>query len=466
MDEKASGHPSASSLSLDHRDEEYRIDAAAANSCGVVIPKISPHTAQDGLLIRVLSRFRTNDSVKDPGPPPDGGVHAWSQALLCHLVIFNTWGFINSFGLFQTYYAHALKEPPSSISWIGSVQIFAPFFIGAFSGRALDAGFFRLTFVTGVVIQLVGIFTTSLCKTYWSVFLAQGLCVGLGNGLVFVPSIALTGTYFLKNRSLALGIAASGSATGGLVYPAIAERLLPTIGFGWTVRVMGFVMMVTMTISAVFLKPRLPPRKSGPIVEWAAFTELPYALFAVAAFLLFWGLYVGFYYIGSYGRDTLGTSQATSINLLLTMNGVGIPGRLIPNYLADKKVGPLNAMIPFAVICSVLLYCWIAIDSVAGLWAFAIIYGSFAAGIQSLFPATLTSLTDDPKKAGMRVGMIFSVTGFAVLTGPPLAGALIQRGNGSYVGAQVFAASAMAAGFVALLAARWAKTGWRLRVRV
>jgi MFS family permease len=210
----------------------------------------------------------------------------------------STWGFINSFGLFQTYYTTALRQPASSISWIGSLQIFVPFLIGALSGRATDAGFFRLVFVVGMSVQLVGIFMTSLCTTYWQVFLAQGICVGLGNGLVFIPSITICSTYFLKNRALALGVAASGSATGGLVYPAIAESLLPRVGFGWTVRVMGLVMATTMVFCAVFMKPRLPPRRAGPLVEWAAFKELPYALFAMGSFLMFWGLYVVFYYIG------------------------------------------------------------------------------------------------------------------------------------------------------------------------
>lgn len=183
---------------------------------------------------------------------------------------------------------------------MGSVQIFIPFLIGALSGRATDAGFFRLTFIIGMIIQLVGIFMTSLCTTYWQVFLAQGVCVGLGNGLVFIPSVTICSTYFLQNRGLALGVAASGSATGGLVYPAIAESLLPKVGFAWTVRVMGLVIGVTMVLCAVFLKPRLPPRRSGPLVEWAAFRELPYTLFTTGSFLMFWGLYVVFYYIGQY----------------------------------------------------------------------------------------------------------------------------------------------------------------------
>jgi hypothetical protein len=75
--------------------------------------------------------------------------------------------------------------------------------------RATDAGFFRLTFIIGMIIQLVGIFMTSLCITYWQVFLAQGICISLGNGLVFIPSITICSTYFLKNRALALGVAAA-----------------------------------------------------------------------------------------------------------------------------------------------------------------------------------------------------------------------------------------------------------------
>jgi predicted MFS family arabinose efflux permease len=417
-------------------------------------------------LSRTLSRIRTKDSGIDPGPPPDGGLQAWTQAVLVHLVIFNTWGYVNSFGLFQTYYTESLATSPSAISWVGSVQIFLLFFIGTFSGRATDAGFFKVSFITGSVLQLVGIFTTSVCTKYWQLFLAQGVCTGIGNGLVFVPSVSLASVYFLKNRSLAIGFCASGSATGGLVFPAMAECLLPRVGFGWTVRAIAFVMLSTMVLCALFLKPRLPPRRSGPIVEWSAFCERPYALFSVGMFFIFWGIYVGFYFVGSFGKDELGVSQSTAINLLLVMNGVGLPGRLIPNYYADKSIGPLNAIIPFAAISCLLLYCWAAVNSIAGLWAFAIVYGMFAAGIQSLFPATLTSLTTDPKRAGVRMGMVFSVVSFAVLTGPPIAGALISKGEGRYIYAQIFAGSSMVAGFATLVAARVAKAGTRLKVKV
>lgn len=38
-----------------------------------------------------LDRAKSATSWKDPGPPPDGGVRAWTQVLMGHLVIMNTW---------------------------------------------------------------------------------------------------------------------------------------------------------------------------------------------------------------------------------------------------------------------------------------------------------------------------------------------------------------------------------------
>ena len=69
------------------------------------------------VLAKVLSRTISRISI-DPGPPPDGGLLAWTQVLMGHLIVFNTWGYINSFGVFQTYYVATLGHPPSDISWV------------------------------------------------------------------------------------------------------------------------------------------------------------------------------------------------------------------------------------------------------------------------------------------------------------------------------------------------------------
>ena len=240
---------------------------------------IAPRTSN--ALRDVVSRTISHTSTADPGPPPDGGRGAWTQAFVGHIIVLNTWGYINSFGVFQTYYVAALNHPPSDISWVGSVQIFLLFFVGTFSGRLTDAGYFKALLIAGTIFYLLGVFMASLATQYWQLFLAQGICTGLGNGLLFCPAISVLSTYFTKKRALAIAIAASGTASGGTMYPAIVECLLPRIGFPWTIRVLGFVMAAFQAIAILLARTRLPPRTTGPLVELAAFKELPYLLFTI-----------------------------------------------------------------------------------------------------------------------------------------------------------------------------------------
>ena len=159
-------------------------------------------------------------------------------------------------------------------------------------------------------------------------------------------------------------------------------------------------------------------------------------------------------------------SDTTSLSLLLIVNGLGIPGRILPAIIADRFIGPLNTYVPLAITAGMLLYCWIAVKIFGGIIAFSIIYGLVTAGVQGLFAAALASLTTDLKKMGVRIGMVLSVVAFACLTGPPVAGALIQRGDGSYLYAQIWGGTSLVVGALVIVAARIAGTGWELRKRM
>lgn len=80
------------------------------------------------------------------------------------------------------------------------------------------------------------------------------------------------------------------------------------------------------------------------------------------------------------------------------------------------------------------------------------------AAIQSLFPAVLSSLTTDLRMAGTRMGMVFSIVSFAVLTGPPICGQLIEKKGGGFMYAQIFSGSSMAVGCCLMIGARLAKS--------
>ncbi|WPG97552.1 aspyridones efflux protein apdf [Acrodontium crateriforme] len=401
-------------------------------------------------------------SDDDVGPPPNGGTKAWTQAIMGHLVAMNTWGFLTSFGAFQTYYQSTILKTssPSDIAWIGSFQLFLIFAVGAFAGRALDAGLFRPVYISGCLLLLLGVFMTSLASNYWQIFLSQALCSGLGSGLMFTPSIGLVATYFSTKKVFIMAFYLTGAGTGGMVFPAVVSHLLPRIGFPSTMRVLGYIMLGTSALTISLFRTRLPPRTTGPLVEWGAFKERTYVLYVTGMWFNFFALYFAFFYVGAYGRTIIGLPYKSAINLLITTNGVGILARLIVSLIATKWTGPINAVIPFALISAILLYTWTAVQSTAGLYTFAVLYGFSSNGVQGLWPGGLSSLTADDSKLGARMGMAFTLASVALLTGPPVGGALISLNNGEYLYAQIWAGSCLVVGSCFLIAARVAKTGF------
>lgn len=87
------------------------------------------------------------------------------------------------------------------------------------SGPLFDYGYYRTMLFVGNFLVVLGIMMLSLCTTYYQVFLAQGICMGLGAGLLYIPSIALVSVFFKRKRSVAMGIVTSGIAVGKLSMP-------------------------------------------------------------------------------------------------------------------------------------------------------------------------------------------------------------------------------------------------------
>lgn len=76
---------------------------------------------------------------------PNGGPTAWLQVAAGWSIFFNTWGVMNTFGVFQTYYEFGIlfTESSSNIAWIGSIQALCLVTLGFVSGPLYDRGYFR-----------------------------------------------------------------------------------------------------------------------------------------------------------------------------------------------------------------------------------------------------------------------------------------------------------------------------------
>ena len=160
------------------------------------------------------------------------------------------------------------------------MTIFLLMIIPIWSGSASDLGHYKLVLRLGILLWLVGIFMTSICTKYWQLLLAQGVCIGAANGFMFVPTMSVISTYFdSSRRSFAIGLVLTGSATGGMIFPIMLNRLFVLIGFGWAVRCFGFVALVLLLLAERLLKKRLPPKNSTNFFEPSELKDVVFVLF-------------------------------------------------------------------------------------------------------------------------------------------------------------------------------------------
>jgi MFS family permease len=404
------------------------------------------------------------EAKSDISEPPDGG-YGWVVVAAAFVAFANSWGVVNTFGAFQQYYHDELLlgTSQSTIDWIGSVQAFFTIFGGIYGGRLVDAGWEKPVLVVGAILGPLGMMMTSLSTEFYQIFLSQGVCTGMGASLLFLGAVTVAPQYFKKRRSFALGVCASGSSFGAVVYPIMVHRLLTSIGFAWTARALGFVLLAGNLFPVLIIKARIPPRRGGPLLELGAFKEPAYTLFVAAGFFGFMGVYTAIFFLQSYAvQNGIGSELAFYFTSIL--NAGSVFGRLVPNYLADK-MGPINVIFPYIGICGILAFCWIRINTEAGLLVFAILYGYFSGAFVSLPPAVIASLTKDMSRLGTRMGMFFFISSIGVLVGTPISGALITSAGGSYVTAQVYSGVLLLASFAFAAASRFAVTGFKLMAK-
>ncbi|KAJ5747706.1 MFS general substrate transporter [Penicillium nucicola] len=397
---------------------------------------------------------------------PNGGLKAWLQILGSFFIFFNTWGILNTFGAYQTYYetGQLYSASSSNISWIGSVQSSLLLILGLVTGPLYDAGYFYALLYSGSFMILLGQMMTSICHEYYQVLLAQGFCIGIGVGLIFIPGVAILSTYFTSKLALANGIAAAGSGLGGILYPIIFHRLVDQIGFSWTVRAIGLVIFVTLLIPLGALRVRVMPStsKRKPI-DLPAFQEPAYTVFVLGGLLNFISLNIPFFYIQSYAIDRGISAEGMGFYLLSIITTGSVFGRIFPNFFANK-IGPFNIISLCTIICGALMFALVNLSGLAGMVVVSLLYGFFSGAFVSLPPTCFVHLSPDRSLIGTRMGMGYAVMTIGNLIGTPVAGAILQ--NEGFNSMWIFGGVLSIAGGLTMMVSRNIQGQWKPIARV
>jgi MFS family permease len=271
----------------------------------------------------------------------------------------------------------------------------------------------------------------SLCDQYWQFMLAHGVLLGICNGFMIYPALTAVSQYFDKKRAAALGITIAGSSIGGVVLPILFSKLLngTNLGFGWSLRIVGFVFLPILGFSCIVIRARLPPRTTA-FLKPSAFKETAFTSLIVASFFLFLGMLTPLFFLPSYAV-TRGVSPTLASYLLAIVNGASTFGRVIPGILADK-FGKLNILAGGGIVTGIIICCFNLAESTGALIAYSVIFGLASGTLISGVSAAYTGVPKDPREMGTYLGMGLALSALATLIGPPINGKLVEQYGGFF----------------------------------
>lgn len=391
------------------------------------VPQLS-HAASDSTLAAHNEKLQDDIKTSEPeGDYPQGKWRAWSTVLGAWLIQFCTVGTTTSFGVFQDYYRTTYLKGYSSstISWIGGVQIFLELASGPIGGKLFDAGHTRLASIVGSTLFVFSFFMLSLVQPgqFYQIFLSQGVGMGLGLGILYVPTSAVVSHHFKTNRALAMGIVDSSASLGGIAFSIMQNELIHgSVGFVWGVRASAFVCLAVIIVAncLIFVPPSVhASRAPGQLLD------TPYLLTIMWGFFSFLGMYFPSFYVQLFAR-THGISTKFAFYSLAILNLASMFGRVLPNYVADR-FGTMPVFLPSVTLAGLVQFAMLGSSSIVGLTFFVIFYGFFFGTAMALYLPLIAEFTPVGANMGKRMGIGCVPMGIASLVGPPIAGAIMGK---------------------------------------
>ena len=244
------------------------------------------------------------------------------STLGCFFLMFNSWGIVNAYGTFLSFYQETLLPETSFtyLSLIGSTQCFLVLLMSGPVGRLLDANHSMPLKLVGSLLTTLGLLLLSVVNiegkygqgSWIYTWLTQGLVVGFGMSCFFVSSSQIASTWFQRKKAFAIGVVASGASISGVVYPFMVRFCVTRFGFVTAVRYASCLLGGTNLLAIVlacpnpkhsFHRPESWFRKEAWI-DVSAFRNRQFRWFTVAICFMFFGFYGIFFSVEAWSENT------------------------------------------------------------------------------------------------------------------------------------------------------------------
>ncbi|WP_175873022.1 MFS transporter [Burkholderia sp. BCC0397] len=379
----------------------------------------------------------------------------WYVVLAAHLLLALIFGAAYSFGAFFVQLQSSFDVGRFSVASIFSLTALIYYVVGVFAGSIADRTSTRKVVGTGVVLLALGFFISSFTGHSMAGFLtAFCTLVGLGVGLVYVPTVTTVQRWFVKSRGKASGLALAGTGLGTFVGPSLAGLLMQHLSWEATMRIfaIGIAGLGLAAATAVRGRPEELGLMPDGTTQAAAATggsstaidaTLAEAIrtarfwwYFVAIFLGSVGLFLALVHINPYARQL--DISTTKANLLIGLIGVGnVAGRLLLGSIADR-IGARQLLMGLTFALALLNGFWLGAHGFVALAIFAVLFGVANGGCISLYPSVAASWFGTAN-LGAILGALYISVGVAAVAGGSIGGLLFDV-YGSYVASIVFSA--------------------------
>jgi MFS family permease len=370
--------------------------------------------------------------------------------------MFMTCALIFSYGVYQVIYEEMASTPntpftatsSSLISLIGTVSMAVMSMGGPFIMTWSKLYGPQVVIMAGGLVFALGCILASLSQQVWQFALTQGLLVGLGTCMAYVPTMSVVPGWFDQRRGLAMGIVISGSACGGMIWPPVLRAITSAIGFRNALRISGCVVAVFVPLAGYALRwepgfgDKVKVQTSGlsmwtgwmraPLVDMKVARSKRFVAQALGCFLQSTGYATPLFFYAAYARS-LGYSVAQADNFITISNAANFVSRIVIGHAADKFGRLIVLFLTTVMSCVAVFGFWLPSTLTVSTSAdvlfilFAVLYGCFGSAYISLFPASLIELFGQHFTSVN--GALYFIRGIGALLGTPLTSLLLPGGS-------------------------------------
>jgi len=386
---------------------------------------------------------------------------AWLVVAVSSIGLFFHFGslLVNAFGLFLTTLCDQFHWSREQVSFAFSLALVAAMLTMPLTGWLTDRFGSRCPILVcmmlfGASYASLSFLTPHLWHLY-AVFIILGL---VGPGTSAVPHASLISRWFTERRGLALGLAMSGTAIGGVIWPVATRALMDQFGWRNAYAISGgAVLLVAVPLLLLLLKERSAPvrssRQSGAngatdgLTRAEALRGSLLWLLLFAFFIISMSIHACMIHLVPMLTDRGMTPDGAALAATM-FGGAGMVGRLGMGYLLDLLPAERIPAIAFSVVAAGIFLLSAGVTG-ASAYAAATLVG-FGYGSESATIPYLVGRYFGLRSFGEIYSYLFITVPLGGALGPLLMGAAFDR-NGSYRLALLFCGVATVVAALALL---------------